>query len=66
MLINMNNIKDFIESYGNISDLAKRSGLNRSYIYRILNGEQEPGMKFIQGMVNAGMRKQDIFDDALI
>ncbi len=61
MIINMEEIKDFIEAYGNKADLARKSGLHRGYLYRVLSGERKPGLKFIEGMIRAGMKKEDIF-----
>ncbi len=60
-IVNEDNIRAFIEAYGNMSDLARKAGIHRGYIYRVLNGERNPGIKFIEGMIAAGMKKEDIF-----
>ena len=60
LTVNLNAVREFVETYNNTAELAKRAGVNRTYIYRVLNGERKPGLKFINGMMAAGMKKEDI------
>ena len=60
-IICIESIRDFIVSYGNMSDLARRAGVDRTVLYHILNGYRNPGIKVIDGLVKAGMRKEDVF-----
>ncbi len=61
LTVNLAAVREFVEAYNNTADLARESGLNRTYIYRVLNGERKPGMKFVNGMMAVGMTKEDLF-----
>jgi len=60
-MINKKKIADFIYSYGNKTELARKAGIDRTYIHMFLNGTREPGVKFLEGMMKAGMSPEDIF-----
>ncbi len=62
-IINEDNIRKFIEQYGNKTELARKANLDKTVLYRFLNGERNPGMKFIKGMIVAGMKVKDIFSE---
>ena len=62
MIVNVENIREFVIAYQNKSELARRAGIDRTYLYRILNGERKPGLKFAEGMLRAGMKKEDVLN----
>ena len=60
-MINKKAITRFIRDYGNITELARTAGIDRTYIHMFLNGTRQPGMKFVEGMMKAGMKSEDVF-----
>ena len=62
LTVNLIAVREFVEAYGNTSELADKAGLHRGYIYRVLNGERKPGLKFVKGMIAAGMKREDLFE----
>ena len=60
-MINKQAITKFIRDYGNITALAREAGIDRTYIHMFLNGTRQPGMKFVEGMMKAGMDSKDVF-----
>ncbi len=61
MITKLENVKGFIREYGSMTELADKSGLNRTMLYKILSGDRMPGMKTLEGLITAGMKKEDIF-----
>lgn len=45
------------------SDAAKEMGIDRSHLYRVLKGKQDPGRKFIEGALKLcdGYSLNDLF-----
>ena len=62
MLVNIPAVKNFIEAYQNKSELSRVSGIDRPYLYRVLSGERNPGIKFVEGLLRAGAKKEDILN----
>jgi len=46
--INEQAIKQYIINYGNKSELARKTGLSRNTLYRIMGGSRRPGRKVIE------------------
>lgn len=42
-------------------DFATAMGISYSYLYRVLRGERQGGVKFIAGLIKAGMNPKEIF-----
>lgn len=60
--INLPAIKEFmILNKLSEQEMAVKMGISHSYLFRVLQGTRKPGRKFIQGMLNAGMKVDDIF-----
>ncbi len=60
--LNLGKIKDFmvankLSEYG----LSKKMSVSYSYVFRVMRGKREPGQKFINGLIQAGMVPNDIF-----
>ena len=62
MLVNIEAVKTYIAEHENKSELARVSGIDRPYLYRVLNGERNPGVKFIEGLIRAGMSRDEILN----
>ena len=62
MLVNIEAVKNYIAEHENKSELARVSGIDRPYLYRVLNGERNPGVKFIEGLIRSGMARDEIFN----
>jgi len=60
MIINIEKVKDFIRSYGNMTELAEYSGVDRTMLYKILSGERQPGLKTLEGLMRAGLKWETI------
>ncbi len=60
-MLNIDNIKNFIHTYnGSMRELSQHSGVNYTMLYKIMKGERSPGFKTLQGLVKAGLKKEDI------
>lgn len=60
--INLPAIKEFmILNQLSEQEMAVKMGISHSYLFRVLQGTRKPGRKFIQGMLSAGMKIEDIF-----
>lgn len=42
-------------------DMAVKMGISYSYLFRVLRGTRCAGGKFISGLIDAGMKLEDIF-----
>mgnify|MGYP000846986782 CR=1 FL=1 len=61
-LINLDNVKEFMDERDmSEQEFAKIMGITRSYLFRVLRGDRQPGRKFIEGLFRAGMVVDDIF-----
>lgn len=60
--VNLSIIKKIIDNE-NISyrELARRMNIDIGYLSRVLSGERNPGMKFINGLFNLGYSTYDVF-----
>lgn len=47
----------------NMSAIAEQMGINRSYLFKVLTGKQNPGRKFIEGALKVckGYSMNDLF-----
>ena len=47
----------------NMSAIADQMGINRSYLFKVLTGKQNPGRKFIEGALKVckGYSMNDLF-----
>lgn len=60
--INLSAIKNFMTLHClSEQEMAAKMGISHSYLFRVLQGTRNPGRKFIEGMLNAGMKVNDIF-----
>jgi len=60
-IVNREAINDFIDSWhGSKVELARVAGVSRAAIYAVRNGQREPGMKFVNGMLAAGMAREEL------
>ena len=60
--INLTAIKTYMNN-NNLSeqDMALKMGISYSYLFRVMRGTRHAGGKFISGLVDAGMKVEDIF-----
>lgn len=62
MRINLKKVQEFMEQREKSEyTLAADMGVSYSYVFRVMRGERNPGGKFIEGLLKAGMRPEDIF-----
>ena len=63
MEINKDILLDFMhENHLNMNEAARKIGVDRSHLYRVLNGKDKPGTKFMEGVKgNLGINLDDIF-----
>lgn len=57
-------LQDYMRKNGlTYAELARKAGINRSNLHRILSGQRGPGSEFIAKLLNAceGMRFEDFF-----
>lgn len=60
-VVNKKALFEFIDTYnGPVTELARQAGLGRTTIYAVRAGWREPGVKFINGMIRAGMDKNKL------
>lgn len=61
-LVDIKKVKAFMaEKNMSEPEFANTMGITYSYLFRVLRGDRQPGRKFIEGLLNAGMRADDIF-----
>lgn len=61
-IINLENIQKFMkENNYTEHSLAEAMGISHSYLFRVLRGARQPGRKFIEGLIQAGMSPEEIF-----
>jgi len=65
--VNLEKVKEFMEKekYSEY-ELSKAMDISYSYLFRVLRGDRKPGAKFIEGLIKAGMRPNDIFLPSLL
>ena len=61
-MLNNENIRKFIQGFGSDAELAHVAGVSRMQVWNIRNGRCLPGRRFIEGVLRAGMRREDLFD----
>ena len=60
--VNLDNVRVFMKSIGySERELAKAMGVSHSYVFRVFRDDRQPGGKFIEGLIKAGMMPEDIF-----
>lgn len=60
--INLKAVKIYMND-NNLSEqeMSLKMGISRSYLFRVLRGTRHAGGKFISGLIDAGMKLEDIF-----
>lgn len=60
--VNLEEVKTFMEKneYSE-TEFSKIMDISYSYLFRVLRGDRKPGAKFINGLIKAGMKPNDIF-----
>ncbi len=64
LVLKRNEVENYMRKRGwSIRRLAREMDVDHSYVYRVLRGKQEPGRKFIEGLMKAceGMEFSDLF-----
>jgi len=60
--INLEQVRLFMQEKGYSEvELAKAMGVTYSYVFRVMRGKRQPGGKFIEGLISAGMLPENIF-----
>lgn len=60
--VNLSSIDKFMEA-SNLTEqqMALKMGISHSYLFRVLRGTRKAGGKFISGLIDAGMKPEQIF-----
>ena len=60
--INEEAIRSFLEGLGySETKLAEEMNCSRAYVHRVLKGERNVGLSFVQGLTKLGMKAESIF-----
>ncbi len=60
--VNLDKVRAFIKDSGMKDQaFAEAMGIDYSYLFKVLRGSRSPGGKFIDGLISAGMKPNDIF-----
>ncbi|WP_084781670.1 helix-turn-helix transcriptional regulator [Paenibacillus sp. D9] len=70
MILNVEKVREYMQIKGwSDDDLAEKIGISRTQVFRVLKGIQDPGNKFIAGLLDAcremGLNDLFIFDKEL-
>lgn len=60
--VNLEKVRELMNQSGySEPELAEIMEVSYSYLFRVLRGDRQPGGKFIDGLIKAGMSPEDIF-----